>query len=178
VRGPANNTWHRVWYLCTFKDLPSASEAYPQSWRNSVTSAIPADRARCGNAACADSVAGTVWAADGTGRWPTSSAARAAETLSPRPTCSAAGDDWIWSALRSSCCPRRLRYDLAVPVNGAGPRGSSATKFHLCQYILLWHASFGSHRVIFSSRRTWTTDVLIDNILYNIVHAIYKYIYI
>lgn len=108
-------------------DLPSASVAYPQSWRNSATSEIPVSRAGCGNATCAGSAAGTVWAADETGRWLTSSEALAAETLSPRPTCSAAGDDSVWSALRSSCCPRRLRYDLAVPVIGAGPRGSSAT---------------------------------------------------
>lgn len=50
-------------------------------------------RAGCEIATCAGSVAGTVWAADGKGRWPTSSGARVAATLSPRPACSAAGDD-------------------------------------------------------------------------------------
>lgn len=51
---------------------------------------ILAGTAGFGIAACVDSVAGTIWVADGIGRWLTSSVALVGATLLPRLTCSVA----------------------------------------------------------------------------------------
>lgn len=103
--------------------LPWTAAACRQRSRYSAISVIPAGKAESEIATCAGSAAGTIWAADGTRRLLTGSAARAAATLSPRLTCCAAGGSAL--SLRSSY-PPRLRYGSTLLVDRVGSHGSSA----------------------------------------------------